>query len=360
MSNAQAQAVILIPSLEPDHRLPEYVAKLMENGFGHAVVIDDGSSEAYQSVFSETEAIPGVTVLHHDVNHGKGVALKTGYAWIQDHLPDCRTVITADSDGQHTVTDCLRVAEAAAGDGHALWLGSRDFSLPIIPPKSRFGNRCTSAVFKALYGTWLPDTQTGLRGFGREELDFMLEIGGERYEYEMNVLIACARAKLPMKTLTIETVYENNNEGTHFHPIRDSWRIYKLILGSFFRFMAGSLASWVVDQGVAHLLFYWLLPLMKVAAGVMSPISTTVARVVSAVCNYFINRHLVFKPKEDNGSGWKYTVLAVCCWAISTGLTWLLQSVGGPFWLMKLIVDLLLYFVNYRVQQNWVFAERSK
>ena len=101
---ALEEAVILIPSLEPDKRLPAYIRRLMESGFGHIVVVDDGSSEQYQGIFREIEEIDErITVLHHDVNHGKGVALKTGYEWIQKNLKEISGVITADADGQHTV-----------------------------------------------------------------------------------------------------------------------------------------------------------------------------------------------------------------------------------------------------------------
>ena len=228
-------AVILIPSLEPDDRLPAYMRRLLEAGFTRAVVVDDGSSEKYQPIFNELDAMDGVTVLHHEVNRGKGCALKTGYSYIRDNIPEASGVITADADGQHTVEDCWKLAEALTQDKRVLYLGSRDFDLPNVPPKSRFGNKTTSAVFKLFYGHWLPDTQTGLRAFKREDLQFMIDVPGERFEYEMQVLIACARAKMDMVPITIETVYENENEGTHFHPIRDSYRIYKVIIGGFFR-----------------------------------------------------------------------------------------------------------------------------
>ena len=360
MSTKVLQAVIVIPSLEPDDRLPAYVDRLQENGFAHVVIVDDGSSAKTQPIFDQMAAKPGCHVLHHDVNHGKGVALKTGYHWIEENLTDIHSVITADADGQHTVEDCIRLAEALEQGEDALYLGSRDFNQPDVPPKSRKGNKITSAVFKALYGQYLPDTQTGLRAFRRKELGFMQEVKGERYEYEMNVLIACARRGLPMKPITIKTVYENNNEGTHFHPIRDSYRIYKVILGNFIKFMGASLAGWVIDQGVTHVLYYALLPTMGVAAAVMAPISTTVARIVSAVCNYLLNRKMVFKSEAKAAStAWKYAVLAVCIWAMSTGITWGLERLGVSLWIGKLVIDILLYFISYRVQDGWVFADKK-
>ena len=356
----QTMPVVLIPSLEPDGRLPAYVAELMAAGFDRVVVVNDGSGPEYQPIYDEIEAL-GVHVLGYPVNKGKGGALKTGLRWILEHMPDCAGVVTADSDGQHKTADCLRLAEAMASGGEdALWMGCRDFNLPNIPPKSRFGNKVTSVVFKALYGVWLPDTQTGLRGFSAKEIPFMAEVEGERYEYEMNVLIACARRKLPVKTITIETVYENNNEGTHFHPLRDSWRIYKVILGNFFNFMASSLVCFGVDQGLAALLREWLLPLLGLAQGSFwnVNISGWGARLVSSVVNFTLNKNLVFRRKGKAGSAaWKYAVLCVVIICLSNLGVWALGKIGVPLCLAKLICDGLLYFVSYRVQQNWVFAE---
>ena len=163
-------------------------------------------------------------------------------------------MVTADSDGQHTVPDTLRMADAMHADSSGLLLGSRDFSLGNVPAKSRMGNRITTVVFHALYGKKVTDTQTGLRAFARELLPRFLQTGGDRYEYEMNQLIDCSIDRIPIRALPIETVYENNNEGSHFDPLRDSWRIYRVIFSRFFRFIAASLASFCVDYAL-YLLF---------------------------------------------------------------------------------------------------------
>ena len=354
-------AVILIPSLEPDDRLPAYLRQLRERGFERMVVVDDGSSGKTQPLFDQMAQMDGVTVLHHDVNHGKGVALKTGYAWIRDNLPDITGVITADADGQHTVEDCWCLAEALAGGKRALYLGSRDFTLPIVPARSRKGNKITSAVFWALYGQYLPDTQTGLRAFRREELPFMIDVSGERYEYEMNVLIACARASIPMIPLTIETVYENDNAGSHFHPVRDSIRIYKVILGNFVKFMGASIASFLIDQGVFALMEFVVLSRVNWALASIQGLSTLVARLVSAPCNFLMNRSFVFRFKQNTAvTALKYAALAFSLLVLSWLGVALLGALGMPRFLdnlSKLIIDTLLYFLSYRVQNKWIFRE---
>lgn len=354
--HAAERAVILIPSLEPDNRLPEYIRRLKKGGFAHIVVVDDGSPESYQPIFQEIETVEDTAVLHHEVNKGKGVALKTGYRYIMENLPDISGVITADADGQHTVEDCLRLAEELEKGKRALYLGSRDFTLENIPPKSRFGNRMTSIVFKLLYGHYLPDTQTGLRAFRREELPFMINVEGERFEYEMKVLIACSRADIPMIPIMIETIYEDENKGTHFHPIRDSWRIYKVILGSFFKFMASSLTCVAIDQGIFNLLNLAVFANgVKKDAGIIL-LCTIIARVVSATVNFLLNRNFVFGKNGNAGKAFmKYLILCAGIMLLSAAGTWLLGLTGMSSTVAKLITDTVLYFVSYRFQQQWVF-----
>ncbi len=356
-TDAAERSVILIPSLEPDERLPAYIRALMEKGFSHVVVVDDGSPEKSQIIFQEIESMPGTAVLHHDVNHGKGVALKTGYRYIMEHYPDALGVITADADGQHSVKDCLALAEKLEGGEKALYLGSRDFDLPNVPPKSRKGNKITSAVFKLLYGQYLPDTQTGLRAFRTEELPFMTDVEGERYEYEMKVLISCSRAGIPMIPVTIDTIYENDNAGTHFHPIRDSWRIYKVILGTFFKFMANSLICVALDQIVFNLVNLAILHNYDNQAKLVL-ISTICARIVSSVANFSLNRHLVFGKSGKPGKAFfRYAILTCCIMLASAVGTWLLGKLGISNLIGKMVIDTLLYFVSYHAQSRWVFRE---
>ncbi len=349
------QAVILIPSLEPDERLPVYVRALLDEGFSHVVIVDDGSSEKYQDIFNRLAAMEGCSVVHHEVNKGKGVALKTGYAFIQQNLPDAMGVITADADGQHTVDDCWKLAQSLAEGKDELYLGSRDFNQSNVPPKSRYGNKITSLVFQLLYGQWLPDTQTGLRAFRREDLQFMIDVPGERFEYEMQVLIACARAGIDMVPITIETVYENENEGTHFHPIRDSYRIYKVILGNFIKFMGASIISFLIDFTLLTLLANLVFP--AVAHGAF--FAKVLARCVSAPCNFWMNSKYVFEKKMSKDTFIRYIILAVFIMLISAvGVDSIMNWLKLPkliVGLVGIVVDVVLYLVSYRVQNKWVF-----
>lgn len=234
-SDFRMNCVVLIPSLKPDELLVQYVERLIGHGFDKVIVVNDGSPAEYDSFFERVAANPQCTVLRHEVNRGKGAALKTGMKYYLEHFRGCDGIVTGDADGQHTLKDTAHLAELLSKGSQGLILGSRDFSLPDVPARSRFGNRTTSTVFKMTNGVWIGDTQTGLRAIPDALVDLFSDIEGERYEYEMNMLIECAHRRIPISEVTIDTVYINDNSGSHFHAVRDSWRIYKLIFKGMFR-----------------------------------------------------------------------------------------------------------------------------
>ena len=347
---------VLIPSLEPDERLPKYVDELLAADFGHIVIVNDGSSEKFDEIFDSLAARERCTVLRHEVNRGKGQGLRTGIEYIKNHT-SFDGVITADADGQHIVSDTLKLADAMQPGKKELLLGSRDFSgkNKNIPSRSRFGNRVTSAVFAALYGHWLPDTQTGLRAITREGYDDLLAVTGDRFEYEMNMLIYCAVSKIPFKIISIETIYLEENKSSHFNPLKDSIRIYKLLLGSFVRFSAASIASFVID----------FLMLTLLANTIFAPVAhgaffaKVLARCVSAPCNFYMNSKYVFEQKMSKKTFTRYIMLAVFIMLVSAlgvdGIMTWLKFPTAIIGLVGIVVDIVLYLLSYRVQRSWVF-----
>lgn len=225
-----ASLCVLIPAWQPRAVLLSLVEDLSQRGFGKLLLIDDGSTAGCEAVFAAAASLPGVEVLRHPVNLGKGRALKTGFEHLLMADHGIRGVITADADGQHTPGDIAKVARALLRDELRTVLGSRSFEQE-VPWRSRLGNSFTRRVFNLLLDVRLADTQTGLRGLPRTLLPELLALRGERYEYEMTVLAyLCRTGRTPLE-VPIATVYLNNNRGSHFRPVWDSVRIYFVLLG---------------------------------------------------------------------------------------------------------------------------------
>ena len=338
------EIVILIPSYEPTSLLIDYVNEL-NNYFKYIIVVNDGSDNSYVSIFNDVKAL----VIGYEDNHGKGYALKYGYQYIKDNIKDIKGIVCVDSDGQHLCKDVIRVADRI-DDG--LVLGVRDFKDESVPFKSKFGNYISSFVFYVLYGKWLSDTQTGLRGFSVSYLDWLLGIKGDRFEYESQVLIECVRDNVFIDTIGIDTVYVNNNEGTHFKAFRDSFLVMKVLFGNFIKFFSTSLFSSIVDLGIA-----WLLMLVFKSYGSFMQImlATIIARVISVIVNYNLNSKLVFK---GNNAFKRYLCLAFGLMVLSGLLVFIIVDICSfNELIVKPIVDCMLFLLSYQIQNRWVFKE---
>ncbi len=331
--------IALIPAYEPDRALAEVASELKRRGF-EVVVVNDGSRgrEAFEQAAAYGE------VLEHPKNLGKGAAIKTGLKYISERFNEPFTVVTVDADGQHKVEDAAKICAEAEKFPESLVLGSRKFTGK-IPFRSRFGNTVTRFVYRLSSGVKVYDTQTGLRAFSDKNLSFMLEISGERYEYEMNVLMSCARQKIPIREVWIETVYINDNASSHFKAFKDSFRIYKEIL----KFSASSFVGFCVD--------YALYCLLLGLTGHIT-VSNVAARVVSASVNYTINRKMVFKSKNSVvKSALQYAALAAGILACNTLILKGLTALGMNGYLAKILVETVMFAVSWLVQRKVIFKK---
>ena len=232
--NDLSRVSVVLPSLDPDDKLVAVVDGLLEYGFSDIILINDGSKPENLHYFHDLAAQhPEITLLHHEVNKGKGAALKNAFRYVLQNRPDSLGVVTVDGDNQHHPEDTRTCCEKMLETGCVV-LGCRDFSQPDVPPRSRFGNRTTSAIFKVFVGMTISDTQTGLRAIPASYLNQLAEVYGDRFEYETNMLLAFKDQGIPFDEQKIRTVYIEENKSSHFHAIKDSWRIYKLIFRHIF------------------------------------------------------------------------------------------------------------------------------
>jgi glycosyltransferase involved in cell wall biosynthesis len=342
-------SMLIIPALNPDERLITLVRELLSQGQTHIMVVDDGSDMPAGEVFQRLEKM-GCLVCRHDVNKGKGEALKTGIKLSKD-IPGINGCITADADGQHLAADILHVAAVLEEHPESIVLGIRDAQNKGNPIKSRFGNRCSSLFFRLTTGINCPDTQTGLRGFSRERTELALATAGSRYDYEMNFLIAAAKRKIPFCMVPIQTVYYQNNAASHFRPIVDSYRVYKIPL----KFAGASLISAAAD------LFLFTLMTQFISANMVARlfIATATARISSGALNFTLNRNWTF----GSDANWRaeilrYLTLFLSLMLASWLLVWGFSFLPLPLTIIKAVVDSALFTISYFVQRNLVFRKK--
>ncbi|MCD8197189.1 MAG: bifunctional glycosyltransferase family 2/GtrA family protein [Lachnospiraceae bacterium] len=335
--------IALIPAYQPGPLLLDLLREVRRNSL-LAVVVDDGSGEEARELFRQASEY--AVVLTHPENRGKGSALKSGLRYIQDHFCEDCVIVTMDADGQHRVSDVLRVCRDAQEHPGSLVLGCRRMKKG-VPLRSRFGNTLTRLVFSLCTGSGLYDTQTGLRAFDSTLARELIGISGERYEYEMHVLLECFEGNIPVREVEVETVYFDGNT-SHFDIMRDSYRIYKEIL----KFSASSFLSFLLD--------YALYSLLLMLTGNLTT-SNIGARVMSAGFNYSLNRKPVFCSDSQVGNTiWKYWLLAAAILAGNTlVLSVLVNRAGVNRYVAKLCTELLFFFLSWLVQRCVIFRKKE-
>lgn len=336
---------VIIPVYQPSDQLVRLVYDMTGVGY-EVLIVDDGSDPGYSDVWNALNN--RATIIHHGVNRGKGAAIKTAFQYLLDYVPDAGLIVTMDADGQHLPKDMERVIETAAAHPSSLVLGVRQFDKS-VPARSRYGNRITRAVFSAVSKAKVSDTQTGLRAFDRSLLDFMLEIPGERYEYEMNMLLYCGKRGIPILEVPIQTVYlDEQNTSSHFNAVKDSLRIYIEII----KFASSSLISFAIDYAA-----FLLLISLTTAIPYHLIISNVAARIVSASVNYTLNKHMVFHGKKSASHTLpQYALLAIgiLC-ANSMILSFFDGILGPPAHFAKLLTELILFIISFTVQSLVIF-----
>lgn len=336
--------IALIPAYEPDDILWDVLIQLKKAGM-EIVLVDDGSGSQYSDLFDKSSSF--AKVLTYAINKGKGAALKAGMAYIEKtYSQDC-IIVTIDADGQHRVADAVKLCHLAEQNPNALVLGSRKLK-ENVPLRSQLGNTITRLAYQLSTGLKVHDTQTGLRAFNARLLPELLSVSGERYEYEMNVLLEFARKHIPIFEMEIDTIYIDNNSSSHFDALRDSFLIYKEIL----KFSATSFVGFLVDYTLYSLLLLVTANLRGANIG---------ARIISATVNYTLNRKFVFHSKNGIAkSAVQYFLLAV---AILFGNTLFLEFLVNSFGInqmtAKILTEILFFIFSWLLQRCIIFKRKG-
>ena len=360
MSERMDGLVVIIPAYEPPEEFVEYARQVSE--FAEAlIVVNDGSKAEFNSVFDRISKLSNVVYIGYEENVGKGHALKTAFDYCAHTYPSSYTMVTADCDGQHRIEDIIKVYKVSKRNPDAMVLGSRNFSLPNVPKRSYAGNTNIRNIYRFLYGLDLADTQTGLRGFSVGLAEPLISVGGNRFEYEIGVLIHGAKTNIPIIEVPIATVYPEDPKDhvSHFKSVRDSARVLGVVLKNLNWYIFSSTISAVLDVLTFFLLTTFLLSGTNAVEGLIATVS---ARVVSSIFNFVFNYKYVFGGKRKSAV-FRYYLL----WLLQLGASYAIVVLFGRvvgidgIWLtlIKGAWDLFLAVISYAIQRAWVFADKE-
>ena len=344
---------LVVPAYRPDARLVELLAGLSGRWGGPVVVVDDGSGEPYARVFRRCTAL-GALLVPRGERGGKGEALKSGFAAVAGMDPRPWGIVCADDDCRHLPADVVSVAELLAERPDALVLGCRDFRSSQVAPLTHFANLCTRVAVRLFCGVSVSDTQSGLRGLPTGFALRMCEDERGGFEFEAAMLAEAERGGVPFAEAPISYVSDPAAPGSDFRPFVDTARILAVMLELFAKYALSSVFCYALDL----VLFGALVALIGSGAGAWGVYAATVAaRVVSAGTNFAVNRRKVFGGGVSGKRIARYVALSAGIMVASAlAVGWVAPATGVPAVVVKPLVDFLLFFVNYKAQQLWVFA----
>lgn len=346
--------VIVIPSLEPDKKLLTLLATIrtMQPTTIPIVIVDDGSGSSFENIFQSAKDEFDCVVIKHEQNFGKGRALKTAMSYVLEYFGNAKGIVTIDSDGQHQYKDMAVCVDAFHVHNDALIMGVRSFDGK-VPLRSKFGNLLTRKIMKATTGIKLTDTQTGLRVIPRGFMEHLINTSGERFEYEMTMLLEAKNQNIAIIEVPIKTIYIEENQSSHFHALFDSIAIYAV----FMRYLFSSVFSFLIDISLFSLIIYFI----GESNFQTITIASYIARSVSSLFNYLVNNYIVFKNSSSN-SFVKYYGLVIVQTFVSSLFVSMAHSRLMDFSpaILKIVIDLLLFLISFYVQKKWVFHKVVK
>lgn len=310
--------VVLIPVYDPNEKIMQEFLDKLAKSFANIVFINDGCNKKHDKYMNNLAKKYGV--IKHNVNLGKGRGLKNGINYILNNYPKAKVIVTADCDGQHSVEDIKKCADVAKKNLDSLILGVRDFSNDLVPTRSKFGNVITRNVLYSFVGAKVSDTQTGLRAMSMDIAKKLIAVAGERYEYETNCLIETKIKNIPIKEVIIETIYINDNETSHFNPVKDSIRVYKL----FAPYLLFALFSYIIETIIFAKTY-------NICKGIyVIPLFLLLSKIVSSIIKIIFNNHINIKYIIIN-----YLVTSIILILIPSNQV-----------LIKVILDIIMFLLN--------------
>ena len=211
------RVAIVIPALNAAAMIEPVVRASLEQT-PNVLVIDDGSSDATGAVAAQAGAI----VLRHDVNRGKGAALRTGFKWAIENGYDA--VITLDADGQHLPHEIPKFIHARNETGADLIIGGRAHHFGEMLARRRNANRVSAWTISIASGRRITDSQSGYRFYSARVMrEIPLRATG--FDMESEVIVRAGRRRLPIVTIPIDLGFVNGVATSHYRPVKDTLRI---------------------------------------------------------------------------------------------------------------------------------------
>jgi len=194
------------------------------------IVVDDGSTDNTGELLKSIGDLPGrrVILIEHDVNKGKGEALKTGFRCAVEN--DYCGVVTIDADGQHKVSEIADFLNAVQKTNPDVIVGTRLKNTEGMPFIRLATNKFTSWLISVIAGKRINDVQSGFRYLGHNVLK-NIKLETKNFDTEPEILLKASWMDYKIINIPISTIYHKDFV-SHVNPFKDTLKFFKLIYKS--------------------------------------------------------------------------------------------------------------------------------
>ena len=220
MSDKAQKLVVVIPAFHEADRVGDTVQSVLQF-CPNVIVVDDGSTDRT----AEMARLAGADVVVHEVNQGKGIALKTGFARAVEL--GAELIVTLDADGQHDPADIAKFVDEFKRQQVDVLVGNRMTANRNMPWIRRRTNQFMSWLLSQMMHQKVPDTQNGYRMYRANVLPY-LETRSTGFAAESEQLLHLADHDFKIGSVSVKTIY--SDEESSIHPLRDTARFFKMIL----------------------------------------------------------------------------------------------------------------------------------
>lgn len=331
-----SEMVILMPVYNPDERIVNYVKKLKENNY-QVVLINDGSKSEYHSLFEKM--VHDCKIISYPFFKGKGYAIKEGIHYIKEHLQDKKGIIILENE--YDLIHINHIRTLINKNSQKMW---------VVHHK---GKRFLTKLFSMIYNKEFIDVDSELFAFSMNYIDQMMAV--DENCYEVQSLIQSVQNNQEIEEIQLE------NKQEPFHLKNKTIQIMYVIFLHLIRFISSSIISSVIDVLLAWILLD-ILKLWMTSDFWRIALSSLIARILSTIVNYVINKKYVFKGKNNSKqTAIRFLILTIVITILSTLFVYAASSLHiMSEKLAKPVGDLLLFLLSYSAQTKWVFKNNER
>ena len=319
-------------------------------------------------IYADQEISPSNPFFRKIEHSGKSTrnVIGNGIRQIKEDLPDCSIVLVNDLAD---ISDIKKVAEETEkGDGIII---AKNSSFDDVSKKMKLGIKIITKLFNLVHNQKANNIMSNVQGIPADIVHHFMKLRGDTCTALINIRFIIKDHNIEYRYIEVESNVLTDAPDT----VGGYLKCIFIICYVFIKFMISSISAFLVDNSLAFAGYaFWAPSISHYLSNLpievpsllldVEVLSIAIARVISSIYNYIFNKRVVFqadKNTEKLSTACKYFTLVLIILAFNTIIVKVTMNfLGIPFQVAKIMADVILYFVSFTLQRDFVFKKRNK